>query len=180
MRSDLVVSCRSGIDSTYERIRAISPKAFAPFWARDIAMPRHKEYDVFCSSGCVKSHVSDQVWKWSPLLSVRLQRSRTTHHTQHMTIMTQVVSSAPFTRHCCCIRMKHKTLPFSILLVGILLQACSSLPLFMVFSGRGKCVSVEAAAQTALKVQYEAPGMKARCAVYKHVVFYILTVALSL
>lgn len=50
----------------------------------------------------------------------------------------------------------------------------------MVFSGRGKCVSVEAAAQTALKVQYEAPGMKARCAVYKHVVFYILTVALSL
>ena len=98
------------------------------------------------------------------------------------TTMMTADDAAPSIRHCCCTRMRHRTFPrgFSILLVGILLQTCSSLPLFMVFSGRGKCVSVEAAAQTALKVQYEAPGMYAYCTVYRHGSGFTVQLTISL
>lgn len=45
-----------------------------------------------------------------------------------------------------------------LLLAFLLVHACSALPLFMVKSGRGKCVTAVAAEGTALQVNYEAPG----------------------
>jgi len=58
-------------------------------------------------------------------------------------------------------RMTIRLLPYcsAILLLAFLLQISSALPLFLVMSGRGKCVTVEAAAETSLKVNYEAPGV---------------------
>jgi len=58
-------------------------------------------------------------------------------------------------------RMRIRILPYRsiILLLGFLAHVCSGLPLFLVMSGRGKCVVLEAAEDTTLKVLYEAPGV---------------------
>ena len=59
----------------------------------------------------------------------------------------------------CGMRTKSLSYCSMILLLVFLVENCSSLPLFLVMSGKGKCVIVQAAEATILKVNYEAPGV---------------------
>ena len=66
----------------------------------------------------------------------------------------------------------------ALLLAFLLAQLCSALPLFLVKSARGKCVTAVAAEGTTVEVNYEAPGTSLSTRV--GYVFYSFRVLLTL